>query len=135
MKNRDELKEQSINNLKTIKSYGPYTRAFRGGTITNYEGFGGYYIDEDSELMQKIKEVESQYKGMVYATIHSKTEFGELYTMLYSSPYEEDEDDVEEIGDNQYNCFAYVWNKSEDAFSEFGSVGVKPALGGLVRIY
>lgn len=130
-----ELKENAVKHLEQIGSYRPYTNAFKKGIITMYEGYGGYYIDNEEELKAKIKEVESLYKGKVYAVIHSMTNFGEMYSMLWASGYEEDADfDVEENGCGTYYVLAYVWNKTYDYCSEFGTIMVKPALGGLLRV-
>lgn len=134
---REELKKHCIDNLNRIGSYKPYTNAFKKGTITKYEGYGGYYLDPsyDDTLIECIKETEEQYGGMVYAVIHQYTDFGEIYTMLWASGYEEDyEYDVEDGDRGTYYVMAYVWNKSYEECSEFGSVGIKPAFGGLIRV-
>lgn len=134
MLTKDQQKANAIKNLKKIGCYSPYTKAFERGTITMYEGFGGYYV-EDENLLKKIREIEDQYNGTVYAVIHNMTEFGELYTMLWATGYEEDaEYDVEDYGNGKFAVMSYVWNVTYDDCSEFGSVGIKPALGGLVRI-
>ena len=133
-----ERKELAVKYLEKIKCYKPYLKAYRDkGIVTMYESFGGYYVDEKSEpeLFAKIKEAESTLGGTVYAVIHNLFEFGECYTMLWVSQYKEDQEyAVEEWGDDQYGVFAWVWNKTYEPFSEFGTVGIKPALGGLLRI-
>ena len=35
---------------------------------------------------------------------------------------------------NKHTAFAYVWNKTDDWCSEFGSVAVQNRLGGITRI-
>lgn len=135
MLSEKQLKENAIKHLEQIGSYRPYTNAFKKGTITMYEGYGGYYIDNEEELKAKIKEVENNYNGKVYAVIHSMTTFGEMYSMLWASGYEEDSEyDVEDYGHGTYAVMAYVWNKTYDDCSEFGTIMVKPALGGLLRV-
>lgn len=136
MLTKEEQKRRAILKLNEIGSYKPYTNAFRKGTVTMYESFGGYFVDNDSELFKKISEVEEKYDGMVYAVIHNLTEFGELYTMLWQpSEAEDDEFCVHSHGDGTCGVFAYVLNVSDDSCSEFGTVGIKPALGGLLRVY
>ena len=137
---RDELKQNAIRNLRKINCYAPYRRAFekKDSVITMYEGIGGYYITNDdengTELLAKIKEVEEQYQGMVYAVIHNFTECGELYTMLWQTAYKED-DEWAVTGEGGYHiCYAYVWNKTDEWCSEFGSVGIVERFGGLLRI-
>lgn len=133
-----ERKELAVKYLEKIECYKPYLKAFRDkGIITMYEGFGGYYIEEHSEpkLLAKIREAEETLGGTVYAVIHNKFEFGECYTMLWVSPYKEDARyAISDFGDHCYGVFAWVWNKTYEPCSEFGTVGIKPALGGLLRI-
>ena len=137
---KEQQKEIAVNCLKTLGSYEPYTKAFKEkGIVTMYEGFGGYYLDpaygsEEEELIAKIKEVEEEYGGTVYAVIHGVYEFGDCYTMLYISKYAEDAEYAVEKEDNAGYAFSYVWNKSCEDFSEFGTAMIKPALGGLIRV-
>lgn len=135
---KEEQKANAVKHLEQIGCYKPYLNAYKNkGTITMYEGFGGYYIDDqhEAELVKKIKAVEEEYGGTVYAVIHSMTDFGELYTMLWSGKYEEDEEySVEDYEDGSFGVFSWVWNKSCDDFSEFGTCQIRPALGGLIRI-
>ena len=94
---------------------------------------GVLYWVEDKELLDKIKEIENEYKITVYHLIHNLTEFGELYSMLYventDTNYEYDNQLLDE--GIQY---AYVWNKDDDICSEFGSIMIKAVNGGVVRI-
>lgn len=132
---REQLKANAVSNLNRIGCYKPYTEAFRNGTLTMYENCGGYYV-EDEELLAKIHTIEEKYGGIVYAVIHSMTSFGELYTMLWADGDEDDSEyDVEDYDDGQWLCMAYVWNKTDAECSEFGSVVIRPALGGLLRVY
>lgn len=138
---REQQKENAVKYLERIGCYKPYLKAFKDkGIVTMYESFGGYYVtpDDEPELFNKIKEVEERLGGTVYAVIHNLFEFGECYTMLWSGKYEEDEpysvEDWDEDDPSTHAVFAWVWNKSCDDYSEFGTVGIKAALGGLLRI-
>lgn len=135
MLTKAEQKENAIKNLNRIGSYKPYTRAFEKGVVTMYEGYGGYYVEED-ELLKKIKEIENKYGGTVYAVIHQITNIGELYTMLWTGQAEDESGfDVEDYGTNMYYVRSYVWNKTYEDCSEFGDVVIQPALGGLIRLF
>lgn len=137
---KEEQKAIAVECLKKIKSYGPYTNKFKThNVITMYEGYGGYYLGKEygsneEELMDKIKEVEKEYGGTIYAVIHNFFDFGECYTMLYVSKYAEDAKYCVDDWGTSYGVYAYVWNKSVEEYSEFGTVAIKPALGGLLRI-
>ena len=135
---KEQQKENAIKYLERLGCYKPYLKAYKDKDIvTMYESFGGYYVEQDTEpeLFSKIREVEKEFGGTVYAVIHNFFEFGECYTMLWSGKYEEDEEySIEKINDSTSYAFAYVWNKDDDLCSEFGTVGIKAALGGLLRI-
>ena len=79
-----------------------------------------------------VKRFEEKYNAVVYHVIHNYTEFGELYSLLYVSQHENEWDyDKDDIRDNIALC--YVVNKDEENFSEFGSIGIKPQFGGVIR--
>ena len=86
-------KEVAIECMKNLNIYKPYIRKFeKDGTITLFERFGGYYIDEynEPELLKKIKEFEAEYECIVYAVTHEFFMFGECYSFLCISKYEEE---------------------------------------------
>lgn len=129
-------KEVAIQCLKELDIYKPYIRKFeKDGTVTLFEGFGGYYINEDQEpeLLKKIKEFEAEYGALVYAVTHELTESGELYDFLIVSKHEAEWEYTLE-GIKQHYAFAYVWNKTNDWCSEFGDIGVQSFGGGIRRI-
>jgi hypothetical protein len=126
-------KQQAIKQMEVLDIYKPYIKAFKDkGVITLFENYGGFYIDEP-ELLAKIKEFEQEYDAIVYAVTHEFTEFGELYDFLYVSKYEEEWEMMFEELKLGYAC-AYVWNKTDDWCSEFGSIAVRSFGGGIKRI-
>jgi hypothetical protein len=129
-------KEVAIECMKAVDIYRPYINQFKkDGTVTLFERFGGYYIDEynEPELLKKIKEFEAEYGSIVYAVTHERFWFGECYTFLIVSKYEEEwEMTLEEAKDGY--VFSYVWNKSDEECSEFGTVAVKSFGGGIARV-
>jgi hypothetical protein len=128
-------KEVAIECLKKLNIYKPYINAFdKKGTITLFERFGGYYIDtyDKPELLNKIKEFEEETGSLVYAVTHEILEFGECYSFLIVSKYDEEwEMTLEEVKDGY--AFAYVWNKDAEWCSEYGTIGVKSFGGGIAR--
>ena len=129
-------KKVAIKAMKALDIYEPYIKKFeKDGTVTMFERFGGYYIDEanEPELLHKIREFEAEYGSLVYAVTHTFTQFGELYEFLHISKYDEEwEMTLEEIKDNY--AFVYVWNKTNDWCSEFGTIAVKSFGGGIARV-
>ena len=126
-------KQQAIKSMEVLDIYKPYIKAFKDkGVITLFENYGGFYIEE-SELLTKIKEFEQEYDAVVYAVTHEFTNFGELYDFLYVSKYEEEwEMQFEDLQVGYAS--AYVWNKSDEWCSEFGSIAVRSFGGGIKRV-
>lgn len=132
--NKSEMKKIAIEHLKALNIYRPYIAEFRkNGTVTMFERFAGYYINEMNgytELESRIKEFERDYEAIVYAVTHEYLEFGECYTFLY---VDKNDPNNLTIDDGLYYVYAYVWNKTMDYCSEFGTVGLQSTFGGIVR--
>lgn len=129
-------KEVAISAMKVLDIYKPYIKKFeKDGTVTLFERFGGYYIDEhqEPELFQKIKAFEEETGSLVYAVTHELFEFGECYSFLIISKYEDEWESIMEGIEDRY-VFSYVWNKDDDYCSEYGDVVIKSFGGGIARI-
>ena len=129
-------KEVALSAMKSLDIYAPYIKKFeKDGTVTLFERFGGYYIEEDNEpeLLKKIREFEAEYGSIVYAVTHTFTQFGELYEFLCISKYEEEWDYTLDETKRGY-AFSYVWNKTDEWCSEFGTIAVKSFGGGIARV-
>lgn len=89
-------------------------------------------VDNDKELKKKIEEFEKENNAIVYHVQLTHFVFGDCYSFFYVSDYmEEWEDDRQKLKEN---CsMVYVWNRTDDFCSEFGWIGFKPSLGGVVR--
>ena len=129
-------KEVALSAMKNLDIYKPYIKKFeKDGTITLFERFGGYYIDEyqEPELLEKIKEFESETECIVYAVTHELFEFGECYSFLCISKYEEEWASM--INETKRSlAFSYVWNKTDEWCSEFGTIAVRSFGGGIARV-
>ena len=129
-------KEKAIELMKQLDIYKPYIEGFReSDKVCFFEGFGGFWIEQEPELYAKMKAIEKKYGCLVYAVTHEFTEFGECYSFLIVTAYPEDWDTlVHSQGGNRHAAFAYVWNKDDDWCSEFGDVAVQSFGGGIKRI-
>lgn len=127
-------KAEAIKRMKALDLYKPYITLFeKENKIFLSEMTGGVYeFNDNTELVTKVKEFEEEYDALVYHVIRTMTTFGELYSFLYVSKYEEewemDNDDI-----SKGYALAYVWNKTDEYSSEFGSIGVQGKFGGIVR--
>ena len=132
---KQQQKELAISLMKKLDIYQPYIDAFQNDDIVSYfERYIGFWAYQDKELDKKIKAIEKEYGCTVYAITHEFTEFGECYSMLIVSKYKEDWARSLVTEDKTHYAFAYVWNKTDEDCSEFGTVVVKSALGGITRI-
>ena len=136
--NREQQKEIAIKCLETLDIYKPYIRKFKSkaGIPCFFEHYAGFYVDQEPEIYSKMQELEREHNVLVYALTHEITNLGETWSMLcVPSDTESIEDCLGRFNQNEYYVFAYVWNKSNDLFSEFGDIVVKSFGGGLKRIH
>lgn len=127
-------KAEAIKRMKALDLYKPYITLFeKDNQIFMSEMTGGVYeFNDNEELIAKVKAFEEEYDALVYHIIRTMTQFGELYNFLYVSKYQEEwETDNEDIAEGY--ALVYVWNKTDDWCSEFGSIGVQGKFGGIVR--
>jgi hypothetical protein len=135
-------KELATQCLEKLNIYKPYIRKFKSkvGIPCFFENFGGFYVDQEPEIWNKVKEVEKEYDVLIYAITHEFTEFGECWSMLCVSQNPDSLDDfISEIDNGsgrsgQFYTYAYVWNKTEPMFSEFGDIVVRSFGGGIKRV-
>lgn len=131
-----ERKEKAIEIMKRMNIYKPYIEGFeKYDKVCFFENFSGYWVDQELDILRKMKELEKEYGLTVYAITHEFHEFGECYSFLYVGKCKEEWDYTVESEENMHYAFAYVWNKDADFCSEFGTVGVKSFCGGLRRLY
>lgn len=130
-------KELAIECLEKLDIYKPYINKFKSkaGIPCFFENFGGFYVDQEPEIYNKVKEVESKYSCLVYALTHEYANLEETWSMLcVPRDAESIYDCLMTYSDNSYYAFSYVWNKSEEMFSEFGDILVRCFGGGIKRI-
>ena len=133
---KEQRKEQAVELMKKLGIYKPYINGFKqSDKVCFFENFGGFWVFQEPEIENKMKEIEKEYDCTVYAITHEYTSIGELYDFLVVTDYEEEWDDLVFHGEKDSNAFAYVWNKSDDYCSEFGTVGIRSFGGGIKRIF
>lgn len=125
-------KQEAIERMKMLKIYSQAIKEFEKENVINVSEHGGILFWLDDEQQEIVKRFEEKYNAVVYHVIHNYTEFGELYSLLYVSQHEQEWDyDKDDIKHDIALC--YVVNKDEENFSEFGSIGIKPQFGGVIR--
>ena len=125
--------QEALVRMTLLKLSSKCISAFKQGQIWESEGIGALYELNDDEKQIVEQFYYNNPECLVYHVIHNKFEFGECYTILFVSNYEEEwERDKEDI--KRGYVFSYVKNVDYDDCSEFGTVYVKPNIGGLIRI-
>ena len=131
----EERKIKAIELLEKLDIYNPYIKGFReSDKVCFFERFGGYWVDQEPEIYNKMKEIEKQFNCTVYAITHEFTEFGECYSFLLVTNYKSEWKNLVVTENGTHYAFAYVWNKDDDWCSELGTVGVKSFGGGITRV-
>lgn len=132
---KEQKKEKALEVLKKLDIYKPYIKGFdEEDKVCFFERYGGYWVYQEPEIERKMKEIEKEHNCLVYAITHEFTPFGECWDFLIVTDYEEEWDTIAEKYGNSYYTFAYVWNKSDEMCSEFGTIAVKSFGGGITRI-
>ena len=135
---REQQRSIAIKALEQLNIYKPYVKKFESdGTVTLFQRYAGYYVDDtqNQDVLKIIRDFEQETGSLVYAVTEEYFEFGHCYTLLCVSKYAEDarytlEDTLQP---DKFIAFSWVHNASEPTFSEYGSVVVHSALGGIRR--
>lgn len=133
----EQKKAEAVERMKALNIMGKAREEFRRSNKLNMSeatrmgaGVYGilYWLDEQTQA--EVKAFEKEHNALVYHVIRSFTEFGTWDSYLFvGDDTEEWEYDREDIKSGY--PFAYV--NTHDFCSEFGSIGVREAGGGLIR--
>ena len=131
---REEMKKEAIKRMKMLKILKTPIVEFEEEDKLNLSEAIGFLYWLNDEQKEMVREFEVEHNAVVYHVIHQFTNIGELYNLLYVSSYDEElEMDNEDLKNG--HTIAYVVNASMPDCSEFGTIGVKPCNGGVIRIW
>lgn len=133
MPTREEQKKEAIKRLELLNVIPGVIAEFEEKDILNKsETYGALYWLDDEEK-EFVREFEKERNAVVYHVIRNNTEIGVLYSLMYVSQHKDKwERDREDIKNRL--SFVFVYNKDTPHFSEFGTIGIQPCIGGVVRI-
>lgn len=129
----EKAKKEAIERMKILKlSRNAITDFKDDDRLYKSEDLGFlYWLYDDEEEM--VKRFEKEHECVVYHVILSRTNIGTMYSLLYVSLDDEEwEEDRADLQNGQ--VLAYVVNKAAPECSEIGYIGIKPQIGGLVRV-
>ena len=129
----EKAKKEAIERMKILKLFRNAITDFKDDDRLNKSedlGFLYWLYDEEEEMVKKF---EKEHECVVYHVILSRTNIGTMYSLLYVSLDDEEwEEDRADLQNGQ--VLAYVVNKTDPECSEIGYIGIKPQIGGLVRV-
>lgn len=129
---KEQMKIEAIERMQLLDLYSSVIQDFEKEDIVNLSDYGGmlYWLNDNQKEL--VKKFEEKYDYLVYHVIHNYTEFGELLALLYVS-HDEVEWDYDKDDIKHGYAMSYVINIDDNSCSEFGSIGIKPQFGGLIR--
>lgn len=129
----EEKKIEAVKRLKALKVHENVIKDFNNGVLNQSERGGLlYWLSEEQKRL--VEEFEKEHDGVVYHVIHQYTNIGEMLSLLYVSDYPEEwEGDMADLDEGQ--TIAYVMNLTMPDCSEFGSIGIRPSIGGVMRTW
>ena len=107
---------------------------YKGKRVINYSERGILYWVENDKWKEIISQFEKKYNALVYHVIYSRTNFGNMLSLLYVSD-DEEEWEMDRGAIIEGYSYAYVENLDDPFCSEIGSICIKPFMGGVVRTY
>ena len=132
---KEQRKQQAIKLMEQLKIYKPYIDGFKKhDQVCFFESYAGFWAYQEPELYEKIKYLEEKHNCTVYAVTHEFLEFGECFDFLLVTDYVEEWNELVYAEANGFYVFSYVWNKTDDWCSEFGTIGIKSFGGGIRRV-
>lgn len=93
-----------------------------------------YWLDNHQEYVDLVNEFEKEHNALVYHAQLTHTKIGDLLSLFYVS---KDEDywslDRKDILNGQ--VYSRVLNIQDDFLSDFGTIGIKSVMGGVLRTW
>lgn len=129
-------KEKAVELLQCLKISQVFVDRFvNEDKVTLFNVFSCCDISKFEVVKEKIKEIERDHHCIVYAVTHNFFMFGECFSFLMVPVYEEDwQYLLQRLDRNTFSVMAYVWNRSKECCSEFGSVIINSFFGGIARV-
>lgn len=91
-----------------------------------------YWLDNEPNYVELVNKFEKEHNCLVYHCQLTHMEFGDILSLLYVSENEEEwEQDKKDLREGC--AFSYVVNIGCECFNDFGTIGIRPSQGGVLR--
>lgn len=139
---RQKQKTEAVKRMKMLRLLDNVIEEFEEKGIVELSEYMGpmfpaalYWTSNDTYpgLDEKIKEFEEKFNALVYHVQLSHLTFGDCYSFFYVSEDEEEWEFDRQLLKEGYPL-VYVWNATDPWCSEFGSIGIQSAMGGVARV-
>lgn len=128
---RDSQVEEAVARMKLLGILKtPINEFKKDGVINRSENWILYWLDDEEKQM--VADFEKDNDGVVYHAIKTLSNIGLMYSLLYVSKHTE-EWEMDRADIQEGRAFVYVVNKDMPDCSEFGTIGIRPLFGGVLR--
>ena len=131
---KKEMKKEAIKRMKILQLHQNVLDDFMNENKLNKSDspLGSlYWLDE--EEIKIVKDFEKRHNVLVYHVIHTFSNLGETYELLFVTTEKEEWENEKRDLKNGY-AFAQVIVIDYDPNSEMGYIGVESKIGGTVRV-
>ena len=131
---KKEMKKEAIKRMKILQLHQNVLDDFMNENKLNKSDspLGSlYWLDE--EEIKIVKDFEKRHNALVYHVIHTFSNLGETYELLFVTTEKEEWENEKRDLKNGY-AFAQVIVIDYDPNSEMGYIGVESKNGGIVRV-
>lgn len=132
--NKEMMKEEAIKRMKILQLHQNVLDDFMNENKLNKSDspLGSlYWLDE--EEIKIVKDFEKRHNALVYHVIHTFSNLGETYELLFVTTEKEEWENEKRDLKNGF-AFAQVIVIDYDPNSEMGYIGVESKNGGIVRV-
>ena len=136
---KEKQKQEALKRMKILKLMPEVIKDFKDNDRIYYSErqnkfFNAvlYWLDNNQEYVEIVKEFEQKHNVVVYHCQLTHLEFGDCLSLLYVSE-DENEWPMEKEELAQGYAYCYVRNLDCEYDSDWGSIGIKPSMGGVVR--
>lgn len=129
---RDSQVEEAVARMKLLRILKTPINEFKKEGVLNLSEALGllYWLDDEEKKM--VADFEKDNGGVVYHVIKTLSNIGLMYSLLYVSNHTE-EWEMDRADIQEGRAFVYVVNKDMPDCSEFGTIGIRPLFGGVLR--